>query len=64
MTFKSKLLSAFTLMFMASGGSWAQKTAESPLPVDLAVVAPVVDCGALASADISAAVGALPMERR
>jgi hypothetical protein len=30
MTFKFKLLSALTLMFMASGGSWAQQTAESP----------------------------------
>jgi Tannase and feruloyl esterase len=56
-TFKSKLLPALTLMFLASGGLWAQETAESPRLPNLAVVAPVVDCATLASADISAAVG-------
>lgn len=57
MTFKSKLLFALTLMFLASGGLWAQETAESPRSPNLAVVAPVVDCATLAAADISAAVG-------
>jgi Tannase and feruloyl esterase len=59
MTFKSKLPSAliFPCLLLISSGSWAQKGAESSGPLDLAVVAPVVDCATLASADISAAVG-------
>jgi hypothetical protein len=59
MTFKSKLLSSLVPFFMLliSGQSWALKSTESPGPLSLAVVAPVVDCATLASADISAAVG-------
>jgi Tannase and feruloyl esterase len=59
MTFKSKLLSAITLLFalLINGRSWAQKTTEFPAPLNLAVIAPVVDCKSLVSADISPAVG-------
>lgn len=60
MTVRSKLLSAFALvlMLMGIGGLRAQQPSELSGPLKLAVVAPVADCATLASADISAAVGA------
>src|ERR1700689_2326824 len=60
MTMRSKLLSAFALVLvlLGAGGLQAQQPSELPGPLKLAVVAPVADCATLASADISAAVGA------
>ena len=60
MTVRSKLLSAVALVLVSSGtgGLRAQQPGELSGPLKLAVVAPVADCATLASADISAAVGA------
>src|ERR1700744_3016115 len=60
MTVRSKLLSpvALVLVLLGTGRLRAQQPGELSGPLKLAVVAPVADCASLASADISAAVGA------